>query len=282
LQFFLILPFLIDDSIIENANVTEYWQLYSLCRDICDIIFAPIIDPDWIPQLELLVAHHHKLLQKIAPNSFTPKVHFLVHYPRLILMFGPLRHLWCMRFEAAHQYFKQLCRRMHNFMNVTSSLCQRYQRKKCCEYVSGIFQLSATSVFGKQQCIYAKSLPTNVVVALGILSENAQIQTARSIIVNGRKFSVGTFVVLELLGPEEIPVFLRISHIVYVDDQWMLCGLIHYAQQYLSHYHGFKIDTTVAESWTAVHTSKPVFVIGIQYFTQNDTEILILPYKLSL
>ena len=74
---------------------------------------------NWIPLLELLVSRHHALLEQVSPTSFTPKIHFLVHYAWLILQYGPLRSLWCMRFEAKHQYFKQITRKVKNFRNNT-------------------------------------------------------------------------------------------------------------------------------------------------------------------
>ena len=94
----------------------KFWRLHLLCKEICEIILAPAIDPAWLPHWELTITHHHKWLAEIAPSSFTPKVHFVTHYPRLILAFGPLRHLWVIRFEAAHQHFKQIARRVKNLI----------------------------------------------------------------------------------------------------------------------------------------------------------------------
>ena len=55
---------------------------------MCQIILAPEIDINWIPLLELLVTLHHALLKQVSPTSFTPKIHFLVHYTWLTLYYG--------------------------------------------------------------------------------------------------------------------------------------------------------------------------------------------------
>uniref|UniRef100_A0A8C2FGN5 Uncharacterized protein n=1 Tax=Cyprinus carpio TaxID=7962 RepID=A0A8C2FGN5_CYPCA len=55
------------------------------------------------------------------------KHHYLMHYPDLILHFGPLIRLWTLRFESKHCYFKQCARRLHNFKNLCSSLAERHQ-----------------------------------------------------------------------------------------------------------------------------------------------------------
>ncbi|XP_065654849.1 uncharacterized protein LOC136081463 [Hydra vulgaris] len=100
-------------------------------RKICQIILSPVIDIEWIPVITHLIARHHELLARLNPKSFTPKIHFLVHYPRMISQFGPLRLLWCLRFEAKHQYFKQIAHRVKNFRNITKTLAERHQMAKC-------------------------------------------------------------------------------------------------------------------------------------------------------
>ncbi|XP_065672051.1 uncharacterized protein LOC136089885 [Hydra vulgaris] len=59
----------------------EYWLLHLLCRKLCQIILSPVIDIEWIPVLTHLISRHHELLARLNPKSFTPKIHFLVHYP---------------------------------------------------------------------------------------------------------------------------------------------------------------------------------------------------------
>jgi len=100
-----LLPLLIGDVVDDEDKV---WQLYILAREISDIVLAPVVDPAWLPCLELIIAHHHALLKEVEQKAFIPKMHSIVHYPRLLLTYGPLRHLWKMRCDAVHQYFKQL------------------------------------------------------------------------------------------------------------------------------------------------------------------------------
>ena len=42
--------------------------------------------------------------------------------------FGPLSKLWCMRFEARHKEFKDLCRRT-SFKNLCKTLTEHHQRR---------------------------------------------------------------------------------------------------------------------------------------------------------
>lgn len=56
-----------------------------------------------------------------------PKLHYLVHYPRMISFFGPLKQMWCMRFEAKHQYFKNVASKTKNYRNICKTLAERHQ-----------------------------------------------------------------------------------------------------------------------------------------------------------
>ncbi len=53
----------------------------------------------------------------------------MMHIPLLIEKFGPLRNVWCMNYEAKHQYFKKLIVNTRNFINVTHTLAERHQMK---------------------------------------------------------------------------------------------------------------------------------------------------------
>ena len=44
---------------------------------------------------------------------------------------GPVSHLWCMRFEAKHSYFKSMAQRVKNFRIIPKTLANRHQRLMC-------------------------------------------------------------------------------------------------------------------------------------------------------
>ena len=60
-------------------------------------------------------------------KNLTPKQHFLVHYPRLLTVFGPLVHYWTMRLEAKHQFFKRIVQAMRNYKNLPLTLARKHQ-----------------------------------------------------------------------------------------------------------------------------------------------------------
>lgn len=94
-----------------------------------NIILCPTVRKEKLPFLDVLVHEFLTELNAVFGNVITPKCHYLIHYPRLMSMFGPLRSLWCMKFEGKHQYFKNIASNCCNFINIASTLSNRYQFK---------------------------------------------------------------------------------------------------------------------------------------------------------
>ena len=55
---------------------------------------------------------------------FKPKNHFASHFPLDILTHGPVRHYWCMRFEALNQLFKSFA--SHGAFRDTCGRCAEF------------------------------------------------------------------------------------------------------------------------------------------------------------
>lgn len=124
-----LLPLIIGSSIPEG---NEYWELFLSLMDICEITFAPSIPCEMVAYLEYLVHGFLVALKELFPEDrIKPKSHYLLHYPRSILKYGPLVHCWTMRFEAKHAYFKEIANRQKNRRNLCKTLARRHQLLMC-------------------------------------------------------------------------------------------------------------------------------------------------------
>lgn len=109
---------------IDNPTYKVYLQL----RAIVDIILAPQVSKGSAAYLKVCIEDFHVAFKKTFPNvNIIPKMHYIIHYPSLLLSYGPLSRLSCMRFEAKHQFFKSLSRKMRNFKSISATLCRRHQ-----------------------------------------------------------------------------------------------------------------------------------------------------------
>lgn len=121
-SLFRFLPLMIGKFLPENEIV---WEFLLILKDIVDIVLSPVISIDYISYLSDLINEHHNLFKEIFKDAkLKPKHHFLVHYPQLILEFGPLVHLWCMKFETKQLYFKRVAQISKSTKNLPPILTQ--------------------------------------------------------------------------------------------------------------------------------------------------------------
>jgi len=61
-----------------------------------------------------------------------PKHHYLLHYPWLITMSGPLIRVWTMRMDGKHSLFKRCARNCRNYIYITKTLSDIHQLSIYC------------------------------------------------------------------------------------------------------------------------------------------------------
>ena len=63
-----------------------YFQNFLDLLAILDLLLAPEITEDLVAHLSVLTSDHHQHFKELYPHvSIIPKMHYLVHTPRLIL-----------------------------------------------------------------------------------------------------------------------------------------------------------------------------------------------------
>ena len=64
----------------------DHWLNYLALLDIVDMLLAPELTEDDVALLATMISDHHFELKRLYPHaSITPKMHYIVHMPRLIL-----------------------------------------------------------------------------------------------------------------------------------------------------------------------------------------------------
>jgi len=122
-----LLPFHIGQHIL-NPISNDVWQLCLKLRQIVDRVCAPKISKAEVACLRVLIEEYLTDRVSLFPDiPLKPKHHYLLHYPQMILNFGPLIKVWTLRFESKHSYFKECVRKIHNFKNLTQTLAERHQ-----------------------------------------------------------------------------------------------------------------------------------------------------------
>lgn len=79
-----ILPIIIGRYVPDDD---EMWENFCLLMNIVDIVFSPKLSTDDAGYLKHLINDHHTNFVKLYPTaSVIPKMHFMVHIPRLIVL----------------------------------------------------------------------------------------------------------------------------------------------------------------------------------------------------
>jgi hypothetical protein len=100
--------------------------------------------------------HHHRFCNLYPDQPVTPKMHYMVHLPSQLLSFGPLRTMWCMRFEAKNGHFKRLVK--GNFKNIALSLAKQSQLYMCHRLLSS--QDGSSSYLSKEDIVLSGNSST--------------------------------------------------------------------------------------------------------------------------
>lgn len=103
------------------------WKLYKLLRKIYYLIMAPSFDKGTPEALKKIIKEHHTLFLKLKLGHLLPKHHFLLHYPLLMKLLGPLRFATSIRGEAFHSKFKRYAVVARSRKNPTYTLAMRHQ-----------------------------------------------------------------------------------------------------------------------------------------------------------
>ena len=78
-----LLPVMVGSRVPEDDS---QWQFYLTTLTVVDFMLCPEILPEEIAYLKVVLKEHHKRFSELFPDaSFIPKMHFLLHVPRLLL-----------------------------------------------------------------------------------------------------------------------------------------------------------------------------------------------------
>ncbi|XP_049341205.1 uncharacterized protein LOC111192620 isoform X1 [Astyanax mexicanus] len=270
LVLFRLLPFLIGNFVPKRNT---HWDLYLLLRSVCDILLAPVIKTSWLSPLTALITDFLTSFQRSFPDDFIPKIHYLVHYPRLIENFGPLRAHWCLRYEAKHLYFKRLSSVVNNYQNIAKTLAKRYQMRQCWESQSSTTNSEVVPDNVTKIPLRALPAPLMEIVASDSANLAESVWKAKQLEHDRVQYKVGDFYILDLLHAEEIPVFLKLIYIIKFHEEWKLCGRIYQSSHYSEHLHAYGVKSTT--HWMVVNPGEEVDYHPLDCYADEKDDLYI-------
>lgn len=102
----------------------------TILREILSICLQNLISQRTIERFRGLVKDHNKLYLSLY-GFLKPKFHFFLHYPRIMEIVGPVRHIWSIRFEGKHRVLKKGMAVSANHLNVPNTTAFKHQLNQC-------------------------------------------------------------------------------------------------------------------------------------------------------
>lgn len=122
------LRFIIGDLI---PNDDPVWNHYLCLLDITQILTSQVFTIKLIDHVKYLIENYLENLINLFNCSLRPKHHFLLHYPRIIKVFGPPILSSAFKFEAKHKELKKITRSISSRKNLPHTLATRLQLNNC-------------------------------------------------------------------------------------------------------------------------------------------------------
>lgn len=238
-----IFPFLVLDKLPEDD---EHLSLISLLNRINEIVFSHKSNIHLLPYLMDLIIEHETLFRRLFPTvNVINKHHHLWHYPLCMLKVGPLRSLWCMRFEAKHHLFKKYGAVCCNFKNLPLSMARIGQICQCAIWSAGKVQ--------EKEVILNKSITTSVQYASSRnelkdagFTDHYHIITSKKAELYGTEYRNGLFVVMfnGKIEPHisDFPSFGKIEEIIVINNTLYLWCLQYETLQLNEKLNAYRIE----------------------------------------
>lgn len=263
------LPFLVD---LVECPVAH--KLYVLARDVMLFALCRSISRLDLGYFEEKIILFRQYINEHFPDiSVTPKFHFLVHYPLLMARYGPLRDMWCMRFEGKHQYFKTVAKAVGNFINIAYTLAMRHQMLQCHLFAgrevlgqeltlprSGKFVTFTSLQIDVQQCLcYA----------------NSKIWSVKEATTGGCKFAVDAAIVVDFTSDND-PVFIQIKHLLLPHEGHLdIIGKLLIPVAFSKKYYAYQVTDN---GWAHFHQGDEKDCSVLWPYVMHDSVYISLPY----
>lgn len=209
----------LDTKILRSS---DHWKCYLILRSI--VIFFTSISKrrESIEQSRQMVydflSLYYKLFVDTKIETGTFKLHHLIHYPALELIFGPLFYLATWRYERFHQRMMQLVSQSKNMTNLEFSMAKAFAQT---------FKLN----LNKDEIKFSNAKPSLSELQTfrrfsSFVDLNRDFKVVKEATIQKIQFKSGLVFVYKDLGTIH-PLFCKIEIIFHQDDKLIvICKLI--------------------------------------------------------
>lgn len=244
----LLLPFMVGPMVPEED---PHWVNFIRFQQIVVLCLSPVASERTYNSLTELIATYLRYFIELYPdNSFTPKMHYLLHFPKQLLQFGPLRHHWCMRMEGKHGLFKS--RKWRNFKAIAKSVAEYHQRWMCLQQLQASGKRSETYLYVGDEVNKGSTVSVDNYEYIEVLTTRCtelqnddvhELLLTPRVQINGLVYEVGT-VLMTSWDDRCLPTLVTVKSIAVVEHaKYLICTDLE-IEQFACHFNSFLVKDT--------------------------------------
>ncbi|XP_061568422.1 uncharacterized protein LOC133422444 [Cololabis saira] len=231
-----LLPLIIGNAVPEEDGA---WTVLMELKEVVELSLCTEFTEESIQYLQSKIQDHREKLKEAFPDfTLRPKHHYIEHYPDLVRRFGPLVHLWTMRFEGKHRFFKRVVHDTQNFKNVLKTLANKHQ------YMVA-YHLSTSGFFKPHQqtstvsSVLVTSLPNVAKTYIEQITASNVVYSTSKVCIDGTDYDVGMFLSVGQKGG--LPNFCRIEQVLLVNGSVLFLCREH-TSNYIEHLRSYELS----------------------------------------
>lgn len=242
------LPLMIGDFIPSDDIV---WNFVINLIEIIDILLCFQINESSILLLQNKIQEHNSTYILLFNDTLKPKMHNLIHYPSVIRQSGPLRNLWCFKFESKHRQFKIYSHVISSRKNICLTLAKKYALKFAYFILAGE---SINSVFHLDEKFEIKSNYAPIITNKLKIDNNTFKYYSR-VSLNGNEYACGKYIAI--YKNDIIFFIIKAICLVEKDNVIFFCQVIEKVN-YVRHYIAYEVDPEALGDFSIILSSEIV------------------------
>jgi len=250
MTFIMHFPLMIGDLVSADDEV---WNFLINFIEIIDIILCFEIDEENILLLENKIIKHNSDYIKLFNDTLKPKFHNLTHYATIIRQSGPVRKIWCFKYEAKHRQFKIYSHCITSRKNICLTLSKKYQLKFAYQLIK--MENPLTTIFTVNEKHEISSNYHSIIIKkLNANEKDIKLYSSieyKSVKYNNKNNYIATF-------ESDIKIYLILVIILFQNNVLFFCQKLQ-SLQYRQHFLAYEIDATSLGQFSII---SPKDVIG--------------------
>lgn len=250
--FFLHLATIIGHKVKRGA---KEWTLYITLRDIHALIFSKTIHKNSHELLAVLVREHHELYLNCFPGeTLKPKHHYMLHYPRIMQMIGPISLISSIRYEAYHKKFKNVARTTQCRINLLTTFSKKIEFQFA-NFLVNYVENDVPPNVGKFENIDLSELKF-IFTKYNVSAPIAKSFKTKWIEVCSKTIKIDSVIYIDHQD-DELPMFAKVCDILYFNEKYIFCcqKVLNFALD--RHFYAYSV--TLVDEYFSIEFSHDLF-----------------------